>query len=365
MAIRTFGSCRTHHFVSRLTSYYATSETLCIFHVIALLLLCSMVPRITAAVVVESSSSSSLPQTPSRRSWMRQTSISTASCLAATMMATSGADAVTRTTAAAAGPLFLTSAQGRAEYTNSITASRDTNISPQEAYDTILALLPPAPSLATTSSLSSVPQQPRKGCCYRALDVGAGAGLSTAYLYNQLGYRHHLDAIDWSRAAWDEHVRAPVPATVHFYAESDDTFFRRTSRRTQPNADDTDYDHNKDDDDKYHVILYNFAINPVKAVQVAIDHLVPTTGRLLAPVNNKTDYLHKQSYWLLDSTGTIVMGQDSHATSESSQSPAGVVGAWSVQFQPDVTSESCTGIWCGNFNGYQQQRTAPSSPPTP
>ena len=28
------------------------------------------------------------------------------------------------------------------------------------------------------------------------------------------------------------------------------------------------------------------------------------------------------------------------------------VGAWSVQFQPDVTSPTCTGIWCGGFNGF-------------
>ena len=88
---------------------------------------------------------------------------------------------------------FQTKAVGRSEYTNSITASRDTNISPQEAYDVILEQIPP-----TENGV--------------ALDLGAGAGLSTCVLYN-LGYKT-IDAVDWSRDAWDANTDQPQPYTA-------------------------------------------------------------------------------------------------------------------------------------------------------
>jgi hypothetical protein len=96
----------------------------------------------------------------------------------------------------------------------------------------------------------------------------------------------------------------------------------------------------------YDVIVYNFAVNMDKAVYAATTFLGPTRGnsRLLAPVNDRTDYWEKQRYVLLDQRGEIVW-----------QSPP-EVGAWSIQFQPDVTSPRCTGIWCGAHNGFFEQR---------
>jgi hypothetical protein len=64
-------------------------------------------------------------------------------------------------------------------------------------------------------------------------------------------------------------------------------------------------------------------------------------GILLAPINDKADYWYKQSYYLLDHQGKIQWKSQPE------------VGAWSVQFQPDVTSDTCTGIWCGGFNSFR------------
>jgi Methyltransferase domain len=228
---------------------------------------------------------------------------------------TSSAADTTTTVTDEEAVVFQTTAYGRQEYTNAITASRDTNISPAEAYDVIRQRIPPAGS--TTA---------------RAVDVGAGAGLSTAVLYTEKGYRT-IAAVDWSKTAWDDSV-THQPATVQFYEMDDATFF-------QQHANDDD----DDDDDKFDCIVYNFAVNTEKAVSMARQHLT-ATGVLLAPCNDRTDYWYKQSYLLLDGTGRIQW-----------QSPP-EINAWSVQFQPDVTSPTCTGIWCGNLNGFQQQQSA-------
>jgi SAM-dependent methyltransferase len=204
---------------------------------------------------------------------------------------------------------FRTSAVGQEEYTNAITASRDTNISPKEAYDTILGKIPRA---STTRA--------------RALDLGAGAGLSTQLLY-QLGY-HTIDAVDWSGEAWNNYVQS-CPASVQFYEMADDPFFRLAQERDFP---------------RYDIVVYNFAVNPAKAVRVAKNLLLPETGLLLAPVNDRADYWYKQTYWLIDASGSIVYKSSAE------------VGAWSVQFQPDVTSDTCTGIWCGGFNGFSNKQ---------
>lgn len=103
--------------------------------------------------------------------------------------------------------------KARAEYTNSITASRDTNVSPQEAYDSILKYLPPVSKNAAETKV--------------ALDVGAGAGLSTSYLFHDLGYRE-IDAIDWSGDAWRSNVQE-TPASVRFFELDDDSFFAARS----------------------------------------------------------------------------------------------------------------------------------------
>lgn len=152
-----------------------------------------------------------------------------------------------------------------------------------------------------------------------ALDLGAGAGLSTSLLYN-LGYTD-IDAVDWSRDAWDANV-LQVPDSVRFSQASDDAFFAQ-----HPQS-------------RYEVIVYNFAVNPDKALWVARKYLSPSGGRLLAPVNDKADFWYKQSYWVLNSNGDILYKSRAE------------VGAWSVQFQPDVTSDTCTGIWCGSMNGF-------------
>ena len=68
---------------------------------------------------------------------------------------------------------FRSAAYSLKEYTNSIVASRDTNVSPLEVYETLLQKLKPSSKQETT---------------LRALDVGAGAGVSTQVLWD-MGYR--------------------------------------------------------------------------------------------------------------------------------------------------------------------------------
>lgn len=198
---------------------------------------------------------------------------------------------------------FLTKA--RAEYTNSITASRDTNVSPQEAYDSILKYLPHNQQQQQDNN-----SQPRI-----ALDVGAGAGLSTSYLFHDLGY-HTIDAVDWSGDAWRSNVQQ-TPASVRFYELDDDSFLRAIA--TAENR-------------KYDIICYNFAINPAKAVRVARQYLTES-GVLFAPVNDRPEYWYKQTYYTLNVKGQVLQKSDAD------------VGAWSVQFQPDVTSDTCTGTF--------------------
>lgn len=188
--------------------------------------------------------------------------------------------------------------KARAEYTNSITASRDTNVSPQEAYDSILKYLPPATSNGKDDS------PPNKV----ALDVGAGAGLSTSYLFHELGYST-IDAVDWSSSAWTSNVEQ-VPSSVRFYELDDDSFLDTVAAKQNR---------------KYDIICYNFAINPSKAVRVARNYLTET-GVLFAPVNDRPEYWYKQTYYSLNKDGQVLQKSDAD------------VGAWSVQFQPDVTS---------------------------
>ena len=85
----------------------------------------------------------------------------------------------------------FTTAYGKEEYTNSITASRDTNISPKEVYDSIQSFYVKYP----------LEQLKSKGMTReaRAWDVGAGAGVSTQTLYN-MGYTN-IEAVDWSDTA--------------------------------------------------------------------------------------------------------------------------------------------------------------------
>jgi hypothetical protein len=211
---------------------------------------------------------------------------------------------------------FKSAAYGRQEYTNSIVASRDTNLSPAEAYDVIRQHIPKS-------------SDTRRGAqSARAADIGAGAGLSTTILFAEKEYRT-IDAVDWSRTAWDTSVSPESWSTdsVRFFEMDDASFFASLP---------TD----KANEERYFdAIVYNFAVNREKAVWAAQNFLT-TDGVLLAPCNDNTDYWYKQSYMLLDHTGAALWKSDAS------------VGAWYIQFQPDVTSPTCTGIWCGSFNGF-------------
>ncbi len=212
---------------------------------------------------------------------------------------------------------FSSAAFSRQEYTNSITASRNTNISPKEVYDTLERLQRPPANANTEVS--------QDGITKRALDVGAGAGVSTQVLWN-MGY-HNIDAIDWSGEAWQVNVveAGHCAPYVHFYQLDDERFLRLWRERQLP---------------RYDVISFNFAINLDKAMEF-LELLQEPGGLLLAPVNVHRDYWLKQDYQLY--------GQDGKLRWSSSD-----VGAWSVLFQPDVTSETCQGIWCPQFNGFQR-----------
>lgn len=210
---------------------------------------------------------------------------------------------------------FTSAAFPKKELTNSIVASRDTNVSPLEVYETL------------SSKLRS--RQPHGDNTRRALDVGAGAGVSTQVFYRDLGYTT-IDAVDWSSDAWEENVvnQGYCPPSVNFFGLDDERFVLEWQRQKLP---------------KYDIIAFNFAVNREKALYFC-RNLLKEDGLLLAPINTQTDYWLKQTYQLLDSNGKV-------------QWSANDVGAWSVQFQPDVTSDTCQGIWCSPYNGFQKLRT--------
>ena len=235
--------------------------------------------------------------------------------------------ASTATAAAAAAPsTFRSQAFDLKEYTNSITASKDTNVSPKEAYDILTETIQPV-----ANSMSSSSQQNPNA--RRALDVGAGAGVSTQTLYD-MGFTT-MDAVDWSGTAWKENV-VECPPSVHFYEMDDERFFALQQQQQQQT------DHKQ----QYQVIVYNFAINLDKAQRVAREYLDPTleNARLLVPANAQKDYWYKQSYYLINAQGELLWKSKPD------------VGAWSVQFQPDVTSDTCQGPWCPPYNGFVKRR---------
>lgn len=207
---------------------------------------------------------------------------------------------------------FESNAFPKAELTNSIIASRDTNVSPMEVYDTLRSQL----------------RKNAKTEEARALDVGAGAGVSTQVLYQQLGYKT-IDAIDWSGVAWQANVveSGYCPPSVHFYELDDERFVKEWQNQGSQ---------------RYDVIVFNFAVNKDKALYFCRNLLQPD-GLLLAPINTQKDYWLKQTYQLIDAEGRVKWSTND-------------VGAWSVLFQPDVTQETCQGIWCAPFNGFQKLR---------
>jgi hypothetical protein len=205
---------------------------------------------------------------------------------------------------------------GKEEYTNSITASRDTNISPKEVYDSIQSTYVQFP-LIKAREQNRIP---------RAWDVGAGAGVSTQTLYN-MGYEQ-IEAVDWSSQAWEDNVmQEKLPFGVRFTALDDERFVQNVWKKGQM--------------EKFDVIVFNFGINERKAKVYAQEMLVED-GRLFAPVNVQSDYWLKQAFKVYDVRGNVLWSVND-------------VGAWSVQFQPDVTQDTCQGIWCAPFNGFQKQ----------
>jgi len=197
-----------------------------------------------------------------------------------------------------AAPAPLSAALEAAEYSNSVVASRDTNVSPREVYDTIRDMCRP-PDGAT-----------------RALDLGAGAGASTQTLLD-LGWRDVV-AVDPSRAAWDRFVGKSAPGGVRFEQTSDDGFFEIWSRDAQRA--------------RFDLVVINYAINPGKA-QFFARNLLSPRGKLLAPVNCQPDYWFEQRYELLDASARVEWER-------------AAVGSWAVLFQPDFTASSCSGQWC-------------------
>jgi len=227
---------------------------------------------------------------------------------------------------------FVSAAFSRQEYTNSLVASRDTNISPLEVYETILRLQSNTNNNNTTTSTTANTEKKKH---LRALDVGAGAGVSTQVIYQQLGYTT-IDAIDWSAEAWNQNVRENdlgyCPSTVTFYELDDERFVEEWKKKNTKTTTNTM---------KYDIIVFNFAVNYSKALYFCQHLLQAPHGLLLAPINAQPDYWLKQTYQVLDCQGTVLWS-------------AVDVGAWSVQFQPDVTQATCQGIWCMPYNGFQK-----------
>ncbi len=242
---------------------------------------------------------------------------------------------------------FHSAAFGLEEYTNSIVATRDTNISPKEVYDTISSdyYLRGACDAAISKNIvvasdgespnrrNSINSSMRKQRIIpKALDVGAGAGVSTEILY-RMGY-HAIDALDWSGKAWEKYVvndpEGVCPQSVQFY-ELDDERYLESWRKKYGNNSGKEHPEVEDDDGLFDAIVFNFAINDSKAITFATELLNKDHGVLLAPVNTSTDYWLKQRYKAIDASGKVLWSTED-------------VGAWSVLFQPDVTQDTVR-VW--------------------
>jgi len=137
---------------------------------------------------------------------------------------------------------FVSAGYDKQEYTNAITASRDTNISPKEVYDCIQSSYLRYP--IEQIQLQKLNRTPR------AWDVGAGAGVSTETLW-RMGYRS-IEAVDWSAKAWEKNVdEKKIPADVVFTPIDDERF---VEERWLPEK-----------LEKFDVIIFNFGVNEAKA----------------------------------------------------------------------------------------------------
>jgi protein-L-isoaspartate O-methyltransferase len=121
---------------------------------------------------------------------------------------------------------------------------------------------------------------------------------------------------------------------VHFY-ELDDERYLDLWRSKHQNS--------KEEEGLFDAIVFNFAVNESKAKLFATQLLNKKHGILLAPINAMNDYWLKQNYKVINGEGNVLW-----TTAD--------VGAWSVQFQPDVTQDTCSGVWCAPFNGFQKKK---------
>ena len=117
---------------------------------------------------------------------------------------------------------FKSAAYEKPNYSSAIVASRDTNVSPKEAYDII--------------AFKAEPPEKSASACPRALDLGAGAGVSTQLLWLN-GFRQ-IVAVDISRTAWDEFVErygeVRLPAGVSFTQANDDAYLESRGADAEP-----------------------------------------------------------------------------------------------------------------------------------
>jgi len=158
--------------------------------------------------------------------------------------------------------------------------------------------------------------------------------VSTQTLY-LMGYTD-IEAVDWSSKAWDENVdEERLPKGVKFHPVDDESFLEEERKKSGSGG-------VGGSNLLFDVIVFNFSVNESKARSYAKTMLQPE-GRLLAPVNIQSDYWLKQAFKIYDSQGNVLW-------------TANEVGAWSVQFQPDVTQETCQGIWCAPYNGFKKKR---------
>ena len=284
------------------------------------------------------------------------------------------APAVKRPVIAASAPSPIIS-RGTPELSNSIIASRDTNISPKEIYDFLWdkrSEIGPGPILKQTSR--------GQGCC---LDLGAGAGVSTRTLW-EMGWANVV-AVDPSRLAWDRYaVSSALPSSVTFFHASDEAFLRMRSR-ARLDASNSGGAGGEDASSaalpafdalrsSFDLVVVNYAINHDKAVAFAKELLVPG-GRLLAPTNVQDNYWFDQQYEFMDDGGKVLwtkgrlwscgdaslnarlycllhclptlmipMRMSTHLMLQRSATPTAV--ADDVLFQPDFTSPNCQGQWC-------------------
>lgn len=157
--------------------------------------------------------------------------------------------------------------------------------------------------------------------------------MSTEVLY-RLGY-NQIDALDWSGTAWQKYVvddpSGYCPPSVNFFELDDERYLDQWKEKYN------------NSDGLFDVIVFNFAVNESKAKLFATQLLNKQHGVVLAPINTMNDYWLKQNYKVINSEGNVLW-----STAD--------VGAWSVQFQPDVTQDTCSGVWCAPFNGFQKKR---------